>query len=147
MGLFRIIGAYALAVVTTFLLAAFFYTQQVIAKQAAFGAGYTLPQQVETYIANTMGLAALYAPMLAVALLIGFAVAAILKRILKPLSTIAYPLAGAASVLVLLYLIENVVIPGGVGAIGGARDLLGVSLQGLAGALGGLVFAMTRGVR
>lgn len=140
MKVLRIIGAYVAAAAVTYLAAAIFYTQQIIAKQSAIGAAYTPAQQVETYLANFLGLS-LYGEVIAAALLIGFVLAAGLKRVLKPLAPVAYPLAGAAAVLAVIVLIENTAAAGGAGAIGGARDALGLALQGLAGALGGMVFA------
>lgn len=141
MGVIRIIGAYIAAAIVTYTAAAVFYTQQIIAKQAEIDMVYTPTQQAETYLANFLGLG-VYGAVLSIALLIGFVIAAILKRILKPLAPIAYPLAGAAAVLAAIYLIETTAATGGAGAIGGARDALGLSLQALAGALGGLVFAV-----
>ena len=133
----------ALAVATA--ASAAFYTQQVVAKQAAYGAVYTPAQQFETLIANYKGL--VFGPMpslgavLGVALFVGFLVAAGLKRILRPLAPAAYPLAGAAAFVAALFAIETFVFEG-VGAIGGARDALGLGLQGVAGALGGATFAL-----
>ena len=137
--------AFIAAAVTTFVLASVFYTQQVLAKQAAIGARYTAGQQVETYIDNLIGLAPAYGVVLAVALLIGFLVAAIVKRVLVPLAPVAYPIAGAAAVFTAVWAIENLVAGGGVGALGGARDALGIALQCLAGFAGGVVFAVARG--
>ncbi|NOX94364.1 MAG: hypothetical protein GXP04_04505 [Alphaproteobacteria bacterium] len=145
MRLLRMGLAYLAAVIVTYALASAFYTQQVLAKQAAIGAVYTQQQQISTYMDNFAGLAMTYGLMLAIGLLIAFLIAAVAKRILKPLAPIAYPIAGAAAVFTVIWAIENLVAPGGVGAIGGARDALGVSLQCLAGAAGGLVFALTRG--
>ena len=136
----RIVVAYIAAAAVTYMAAAIFYTQQIIAKQLAIGGVYTPGQQVETYLANLLGLS-LYGEAIAAALLIGFVLAAGLKRVLKPLAPIAYPLAGASAVLAVIYLIENTAAAGGAGAIGGARDALGLALQGLAGALGGAAFA------
>ncbi len=142
----RALLAYFAAVATTCVFASGFYTQQVIAKQAAIGAEYTLGQQAETYFANFKGLvfgpAPSFSMILAVALAIGFVVAALVKRILPGLAAIAYPTAGAASVFTTIYLIENVLLGGGVGAIGGARDAVGMALQALAGGLGGLAFSL-----
>ena len=137
--------AFIAAAVTTFVLASVFYTQQVLAKQAAIGARYTTGQQVETYIDNLIGLAPAYGVVLTIALLIGFLVAAIVKRILVPLAPVAYPIAGAAAVFTAVWSIENLVAGGGVGALGGARDALGIALQCLAGFAGGVVFAVARG--
>jgi hypothetical protein len=143
MRILRIAGAYVAAAATTYVAAAAFYTQQIIAKQAAIGMVYTPGQQAGTYLANFTGLW-LYGSMLAVGLLIGFAVAAGVKRVLKPLAPIAYPAAGAAAVLTVIMLIEAQ-RGGGAGVIGGARDAPGMALQALAGALGGLVFALAKG--
>lgn len=144
----RAIFAYLLASVLTVLASTSFYTQQVIAKQVAIGAVYTPAQQLSTYLDNFFGLAFAGAPsfgvVVAVALLIGFAIAFVLKRVLRPLAPLAYPLAGAAATAGVIYLINNVVAGGGTGAIGGARDAAGMALQALAGGLGGLAFALLR---
>lgn len=137
--------AFIAAAVTTFVLASAFYTQQVLAKQAAIGARYTAGQQVETYIDNLIGLAPAYGVVLTIALLIGFLVAAIVKRVLVPLAPVAYPVAGAAAVFTAIWAIENFIAGGGVGALGGARDAVGIALQCLAGFAGGVVFAVARG--
>ncbi len=136
--------AFAAAAVTTFVLASVFYTQQVLAKQAAIGARYTAGQQVETYIDNLIGLAPAYGLVLTIALLIGFLVAAIVKRVLVPLAPVAYPIAGAAAVSTAIWAIENLVAGGGVGALGGARDAVGIAFQCFAGFAGGVVFAVAR---
>jgi len=145
MRILRMAAAYVAAVITAFTAGSAFYTQQVLAKQAEIGAVYTPAQQAQTYLENFIGLAPAYGLMLAIALLIGFIVAAGVKRILTPLAPIAYPLAGAAAVFTLIWAIETFVASGGVGAIGGARDAMGVALQMLAGCFGGIVFAVARG--
>lgn len=142
MGILRVGLSYALSVAVTVLAATSFYTQQVLAQQAAIGAVYTPAQQFKTYQENLIGLSPTYGVVLAIALALGFIVAAVLKRVLTPLATVAYPIAGAASVLTAIYLIENVVISGGVGVLGGARDALGFALQGVAGLIGGIIFAV-----
>ena len=138
----KIIGAYIAAAVVTVVLASAFFTQRVIAEQTAIGIEYTPAQQSETYLMNLAGLAPSYGLMLAIALLIGFVVAFGVKQLAKPLAPVAYPVAGAAAVLTAIYLIETLMAKGGAGAIGGARDALGLALQGLAGAVGGVVFAL-----
>ena len=145
MRILRMAAAYIAGVATAFTLGSVFYTQQVLAKQAEIGVVFTAEQQRDAYLANLIGLAPAYGMMLAVALLIGFAVAAGVKRVLKPLAPIAYPVAGAAAVFTLIWSIETFVAGGGVGAIGGARDAFGMGLQMLAGAAGGTVFAFARG--
>lgn len=144
MGILRYVVAYCAAVAVQFVAGGFFYTQQVLAKQFAVGAVYTPAQQLEAYLANYAGLAPLYGAVMAIALLLGFLVASVAKRVLKPLAPIAYPIAGAAAVAAAILLIENTAAAGGAGAIGGARDALGLGLQAASGALGGLVFALLR---
>ncbi len=145
MGAVRIIIAYVLGVAVAFVIAVAFFTQQVIGKQAAYGITYTPAQQFETFIDNLTGLAPGYGMVLSIALFAGFIVAAIVKRIIKPLAPIAYPVAGAAAVGTALYLIETSIAGGGAGVVGGARDATGFALQCLAGGLGGVVFALARG--
>lgn len=144
MRLLRFLAAFVAAAATTYVLASLFYTQQVLAKQNAIAQLYTPAQQVQTYLDNLVGLAPAYGGVLTIALLIGFLVAAIVKRVLTALAPAAYPVAGGAAVFVAIWLIENVVASGGVGAIGGARDALGLALQVLAGVVGGFVFALAR---
>jgi len=148
MSIIRTFAAYLLGVAVTYVFAAVFYTQQVIAKQQAIGAVYTPEQSLSFLMENLYGLGFRDVPSLgitiAVALAIGFAVAFVLKRILKPLAPIAYPIAGAAAVIALITWIESTAAGGGAGAIGGARGAMGLALQGLAGFLGGTAFAFVR---
>ncbi len=144
MQIIKLAVAYIAAVITTYTVAAGFYTQQVLAKQAEIGAIYTPAQQAQTYVENFIGLAPAYGLMAAIALLVGFVAAAGIKRIVVPLAPVAYPLAGAAAMWTLIWAIETFVAGGGVGAIGGARDALGVGLQMLAGLVGGAVFEWLR---
>lgn len=142
MTVMRTIAGFLLATATTYILAVAFMTQQVIEKRAAIGAHYTQAQQFSTFTENLTGLAAAYGVVVMIALLLGFAVAAGVKRILKPLAPIAYPVGGAAAVFTAIYLIENTIAAGGVGALEGARGAVGIGLQCLAGFVGGVVFAL-----
>jgi len=141
MGIIRTVLAYITAVAITYLVATGFYTQQILAKQAEIGAQYTTGQQIETYLENFLGLT-IYGVVLAIALFIGFVVAWGVKRVVRPLASIAYPVAGAAAVLTVILLVENQFE--GAGAIGGARTTLGIALQCVAGAVGGFVFSLLR---
>lgn len=138
----KMIGAFLIAATVAYALASVFYTERNLAEQAAVGIQYTSAQQIETYISNVAGLW-LYGAMIAIALMIGFTVAFGVKRIVRPLAPAAYPVAGAAAIFVLLWLVE-MQLGGGAGVIGGARTSLGVALQCLAGFAGGVVFAMFR---
>lgn len=80
----------------------------------------------------------LYYAIIVIALLLGFAIAAVVKRFLPSLAGIAYPVAGAAAlgvVLGLMYL-QFQTIP-----ISGARGPFGFASQVVAGGIGGWIFA------
>ena len=140
MKLGRTAFAFILTVLTAYVLAVGFYTQQVIASQSFIQ--YSRAQQVETFVYNLSGLW-LYGAIIAIALLIGFVVAAIVKRVLTPLAPVAYPVAGALAIPLTVVLIEQV-LGGGAGIMSGARGTVGLALQGLAGLAGGVVFAFLR---
>lgn len=132
--------AFVAAVIVAYGLASVFYTMRVLAEQAAIGARYTPAQQVETYLINLTGLW-VYGLMIAIALLIAFVAAALIRRAAGPLRPVAYPVAGGAAIFVLLSAVESQ-LGGGAGIIGGARTASGVALQCLAGVAGGVVFAL-----
>jgi uncharacterized membrane protein len=141
----RLVIAFILSLIVTVTIASVFYTQQVIAGQMDVGAVYTSEQQADAYFKNFVGLAPAFGGVLGIGLAVAFLVAAQIKRALQPLAPIAYPIAGAVAVVTAILLIEGTAGAGGVGAIGGARDATGLALQGLAGFIGGAVFALTRG--
>ena len=137
--------AFALAWLGAYTASVAFYTHQILAGYADLGLSIPAADAFATFKDNFLG--QLQSPdspswgmILAVALLIAFLVAAGVKRLVKPLAPVAYPVAGAAALGGLLALIESQ-FPG-VGAIGGARTALGVGLQMLAGLLGGLIFTI-----
>lgn len=79
----------------------------------------------------------LYLVIILVSFLIAFGIAALLKRFLPKLSTVAYPIAGAAAIataLGLMYITFQTV------PISGARSTLGFLSQVLAGGVGGWVY-------
>ncbi|WP_375201968.1 hypothetical protein [Hyphococcus sp.] len=141
--------AYLLSLAATYVLSVGFYTQQVIAKMAAVGAEYSGQQKIDTFVENLTGLAYSEAGpsfllILTVTLAIAYIVAFVVKRIIKPLASVAYPIAGAAGLVAVLMLVESSVAGGGAGVFGGARDITGLALQALAGFLGGAVFTFAR---
>lgn len=140
--MYRTALAFLSSAFTAYILAAAFYTHQILAKQAAIGAIYTAAQQAETYWSNAVGLWA-YGIVIAVALGIGFLTAAAVKRVLRPLAPLAYPLAGATAILTALVLIESQ-LGGGAGIMGGALSAFGMALQAVAGLIGGVVFHIVK---
>ncbi|MEM9704854.1 MAG: hypothetical protein AAF850_02115 [Pseudomonadota bacterium] len=137
--------AFIVGVVVTVLASAGFYTQQIVAAQQALGVSYPSEIVFQLFQNNLVGLAANgLGAVFAIALLIGFVVAFGLKRVLRPLAPIAYPVAGAAAVIGAILLIEYWWAGGGAGVFGGARTPVGLALQGVAGGVGGALFAFLR---
>jgi hypothetical protein len=142
MAFVRIITGFLAALGCSYLLSVAFLTQQTLSAYPGFEARSAA--FVETFGMNLQGLATSspFIAILAVCFAIAFAAAAVLKRVLKPLAPAAYVIAGAAALPALFYLVENVMLGGGVGAFFGARDPEDLALQALAGAVGGLAFTL-----
>jgi len=142
MRIIKAIFAYIIAVLTATGLASIFNSHQILAGHKALGADIPMSDQLTTYWSDLLYFTPTYGMMIAIAFAVGFGVAFLLKRVLKPLAPVAYPIAGAAAVGTLLLAIE-LTYPG-VGVIGGARTTLGILLQCLAGMIGGAVFMALR---
>lgn len=130
--------AFFAAVATTTVVGSAFHTQMVFARLVDAGVEAPLAVRFQGTLNDLLGLGPLYGAVIAVGLAIGFVIAASLKRVLKPLAPIAYPLAGAAVIALALYLMS--VVYYNATPIAGARGPFGFALQCLAGAAGGLVF-------
>ncbi|MFZ5616266.1 MAG: hypothetical protein ACOZAA_02945 [Pseudomonadota bacterium] len=138
----RIAFGYALAVIVATMLASFAHTQMIVEGLENSGAAVTLKQRLSMSAGDLSGLAPQYGIVIAIGLFLGFLVAAALRRVLKPLAPIAYPLAGAAAIATALVLMPILLKLDGITPIAGARTSLGFALQCLAGAAGGLAFAL-----
>lgn len=145
----RYAGAFVLAAAVTYALAATFYTQALFAEWSGTGFEAPLGVRISESLRNIGGMAssrfggfwASYAGVVVLGLAIAYPTALGVKQVLKPLARIAYPTAGAVSLAVTVWL---VVSTQGWDALAGARGVLGVGLQMLAGLLGGVVFALAR---
>lgn len=87
---------------------------------------------------DLLGMGPLFAGIVAVGFAIAFPVAKAVMRALPAWQPVGYPLAGAAALVVALLLMQGVL---GIMPVAGARSVLGLAGQGVAGALGGFVFA------
>ncbi len=135
----RIIVAFLISVVSTFLLASFFHTQNILQRLSGLGIDFTIQDRLNATLRDIHGLSSLYLPIIAITLLLGFLVAFILKKKLTALAPIAYPLAGLSAMGAMLVIMEMSfdIVP-----IASARGMLGVSLHMLAGGLGGGLFSI-----
>lgn len=137
----RTIARFILAAAVGIVAAIVFHSLSVQAGLTAIGAKMTLSTRLGTIGRDLLGLAPSYGIVVAIALAIGFVVAAWLKWRLRPLAPVAYPLAGAAALAAALALMH--VAYDGVTPIAGARGPVGFLLQCFAGGLAGAVFAFT----
>jgi len=140
-GFFKRIGGWGLAVITTIILAIIFQSQNVISRLNNIGAEVALPERLSMTAYDLQHLGSLYGLFIAIALAIAFLVGGAVFHVAKIGRPLIYITAGAAAMVVMLFAMKEVFFD--MHLIAGARDGLGIGLQMLAGALGGLVFAKT----
>lgn len=133
----RTIAGYLLAVLTTHLLGASVQALFVIDAQRAMGHPVPFSDQLAWIGHDIVGLAPLYPAIIAVGFAIAFVAAGFVAKLAPSLRWLVFMVAGATA-LVAAFLIMKATL-GTVGVFG-ARGLWGMAAQGLAGALGGLVF-------
>ncbi len=138
--LIKVMLAFILACITTFILASVFSTQFVIAYH---GVDVSLADRFSMTLADLEGMLTKgkaftpYSNIIAISLAIAFLVASVARLILKPLAKWAFLIAGGATMAITLGLMYKTfqTIP-----ISGARGLFGFLAQVLAGIAGGWVF-------
>lgn len=133
----RIVGAFIAAVVTASILASIFSTQFVIAGLVDIGVSVPLDTRMSMTVKDLNILQTLLA-VVAACFLIGFIVAGLTQRGLGGNRQLWYVIAGG-SALVATLLVMNAVLQ--LMPIAGARTIMGLIMQGVAGAIGGWVFA------
>lgn len=134
--LIRLSISFALSVLLTYTLASVAHTQQVLSGLLQLGVLIPLPDRIAMIAGDWLGLY-LYLAVIAVGLLIAFCAMALLRRVLPVPTTLIHAVGGALAMLVILWSMREL---GSLTPIAGARGVLGLSLQCLAGAIGGCVF-------
>lgn len=135
----RRFGAWLLAVAVAYLLASVTATQSVIGSLAGMGVNVQPGVRIQMTLSDILGMANMFLPMVAFALLIAFMTAALLCRWLARWRLPLYALAGAAAV-VMIHLVLNLAF--GLTPIAIGRSAGGLALQGLAGAAGGICYIL-----
>ncbi len=131
--------AFIASLVTATGLASIFSTQFVIGGLKTAGAHVNMGQRFSMTLYDMINMGPLYAIFITIGLLIAFLVAGLIYRTINKKRHLIYTLAGAACFIVMLYLMKAVFF--GVPIIGGARSILGLAFQALAGAIAGYIFA------
>jgi hypothetical protein len=139
----QVVIAYVVAVLVTYVLASIFQSLSVLVAMNQAGAGFTAGVWLKTILHDLYGFTFLGYASYGLGVVIGFAIAMPTAALIHRLSGLPrwflYPLAGATSMATEMYIIkgnfyDTTIFPG-------TRGLTGFTLQLLAGALGGLIFA------
>jgi hypothetical protein len=141
----RPVIAYLAAVVTGGLATTILSTQVVLQYLVNAGADMPLDARLDATLADLTGFAPTLILLTAIGYLIAFPVARLVSRQIGGLRTSGYVLAGFVTIMVMIYAIEvfyQTVLASTITPIGSGRDLWGLLIIGLGGALGGGVFAL-----
>ena len=141
MRVFNSIGRWVVAVIVTTIAASAVHSWIIQRGLIALGVEIPTATALHTAVTDFIGLAPALGGVLAIALAVAFLVAAFLGPRLKIAPVLANPLAGGVAVGVTLLIMRWQM---NITPIASAREPLGFALLCGAGALGGLVFALTR---
>lgn len=129
--------AYLVSVIAGYVLATVLVSWTNIQAIVDLGFEITLSQRGDTIIHDLVSMTATYLPLMAIALLIGFVVAGLIIRMKPSLAFVGYVLAGFVAVIVLHVAMKAALGLTGVAAV---RGMMGLIVQGLAGAFAGWCF-------
>jgi len=138
-GIFKRIGGWLAAVLTTVILGVGLQTQNVLARLEDIGADITLLERLSMTLYDLRYLGSLYIIFVGLALAIAFLFGGGVFRFTKFGRSIIYSIAGAVGLLAMLFGMKQAFFD--IHMIAGARDGFGIGLQMLAGAIGGFVFS------
>ena len=138
-GIFKRIGGWFAAVITTVVIGVGLQTQNVLARLENIGADVSLMERLSMTIYDLRYLGSLYIIFVSMALAIAFLVGGLVFRFVKFGRPYIYVVAGGIALLVMLMSMKQVFFD--IHFIAGARDSFGIGLQMLAGAIGGFVFS------
>jgi hypothetical protein len=138
----RKLAIYLAAVVTTYLLATATASLHVASRLDSMGVTPGLGGRLSMIGHDLVGMAGVFLPLIAAALLVAFLVTALLVYLLRRARVLLYVLAGAVA-MVALHLAMNAAF--GLTAVAIARSTGGLVVQALAGAAGGFVYVYLNG--
>ena len=138
-GFVRVLLAFLAALATTYVVAALFYSQLNLGQLVEMGIEVSAGVRLQTALHDVMGMVGLYLPILAVGLMIAFAVARLILRWVPQLRKLAYIAAGFVGVFAIDALMVSIF---SMHPLAVTRTTVGLLSQCVAGALGGYVFAL-----
>ncbi|MBT3622796.1 MAG: hypothetical protein HN526_01765 [Gammaproteobacteria bacterium] len=133
----KIVVGYLLAVVAAYVLGAVFVSQGNIAAVIGMGFDITTSQRIDAMIHDVTHMFDIYLPLVAIGMLIGLGVAGLIIKYVPDLRLVGYVSAGFVALIAIHVILKAVL---GLSGIAPTREIMGLVLQGLAGAGGGLVF-------
>ena len=139
MHLIKLSGYFVASVVVSYTLASLAHTQQVLAGLLHLGVRIPFLDRLEMFTGDWIGLY-LYLLVIAIGFLIAFGVMALVNRVVPVHATLLFALGGALAMLCILVSMRELA---SLTPIAGARGALGMTLQCVAGAIGGAVFGIS----
>jgi hypothetical protein len=134
--------AFVVAVATAYLFAVLMYTQLNLGNLVELGLDVTMDVRIDAALHDLAGMAPTYAPLIAVALLLSFAVTGLVLRWVPQIRTLGYLVGGFVAIFVMEALMTNVI---SFHILPVTRTTVGLLSQCLAGAFGGYVFVLLAG--
>lgn len=136
----RILLAWALGAIVAAGLGVIFQTQNLIGRLVDIGADISFSERISMTLYDLQYLGSLYIVFVAAGALVAYLAGLVVYRIAGFGRPIVFAVAGGVAMAVMLMLMKQAFF--GVQMIAGARDMAGFSMQMVAGAVGGLVFAL-----
>ena len=134
----RLLPIFLVSWLFTFTLASLFHSQYVVNQLVDVGVVVSLSNRINLTLDDWLGLLPTYGAIIAIALAIAFFAVVLLAKKFKKYSMVLFVASGITAFAVVLVAIESIM---NIHIIAGARGW-GFYLQLLAGALGGLLFAL-----
>jgi len=134
----RLLPIFLVSWLFTFTLASLFHSQYVVNQLVDVGVVVSLSDRINLTLDDWLGLLPTYGAIIAIALAIAFFAVVLLAKKFKKYSMVLFVASGITAFAVVLLAIESIM---NIHIIAGARGW-GFYLQLLAGALGGLLFAL-----
>lgn len=135
----KIMVAWLLAVLATVIVGVVFQTRNVLARLNDIGADVSVSDRFSMTGYDVIHFGSVYGTFIAMAFIVAFLTGSLVFRFAKFGRSLIYTVAGGVAMFVMLMAMKQVFF--GIHLVHGASDTLGISMQILAGAIGGFIFA------
>lgn len=132
---------FAISALICAVIACLFHTQMVLLELQKLDVAISLADRLSMSLQDLAGLLPTYGAIVCLGLAIAFTCASLLRKFTRFRSFYLYSFAGASAMLVILLAMQPIM---NITFLAGARSFFGISLQVLAGLIGGLCFTHFR---